>query len=244
MDVIEQLGQVMAQVGLKIAPVSAGFLIQQANSELLVPSLPLADLDPTVLKAELLAVAAGIDAALTLVAAVDEETFRQGAATLLCRLERRRFVQAFNAIADAGQRGDHGQLLSRDFGADLAITYIREEGWRFSYLTVGHRLMWDASPDAVASCARSNLYASRDIDMHATTVAFGDGSDATRAILTGDVFFGRQNGPGVPIAIPGRDTLLIGPEHSAEDVAAAYDQAEYPLSRARLSFRRGKVETR
>lgn len=244
MGTVEELGQVLAKVQVEIEAAERGHILRQGGRALNVPDLPLGNIDPSLKWAELLALAAGIDGALTLVAPVEEETFREGAATLLCRVERQRFAEAFNAVAQAMDTGPDGQLLWRPLGAELCVTYIREDGWRFSYLTEGHRRMWDASLDSVASCARSNLYAYRDMDGSAGQIAFGDGYDGTRAILAGDVFFGRAQEGGIPIAVPGRDTLLVGAEFSAADVSAAYEKEEYPLSRDLLTFRRGKVETR
>jgi hypothetical protein len=244
MGMVDQLGQVLAKVQVGIEVADGGHVLRQGGRTLNVPDLPLENIDPALERAELLALAAGIDAGLTLVATLEEETFREGAATLLCRVERQRFAEAFNAVAQAMDTGPEGQLLWRPLGAGLCITYIREDGWRFSYLTEGHRRMWDASLDSVASCARSNLYAYRDMDGSAGSITFGDGYDGTRAILAGDVFYGRAQEGGIPIAVPGRDTLLVGSEFSADDVSAAYEKEEYPLSRDLLTFRRGMVETR
>ena len=172
---------------------------------------------------------------------VPGESLRDGAATLLPRLERRRFVRAYHAVVNGRGGGDDAHLVARDLGGDLVTCYVHDEGWRFAYIVQARARAWDTTLDTIHSVARSNLYARAPIDHRASEVAVGDGYDASRVTLIGDVFYDRGGPDGLPVAVPGRDLLLVGPDLDPAAVRAAYAAAKYPLSPQVLRFHRGQV---
>ncbi|MCB9734332.1 MAG: hypothetical protein H6745_17205 [Deltaproteobacteria bacterium] len=212
-----------------------------------VSELPLDGIPPEAEEAELLAVAAAFEAAVKYPGVLAPgESLREGAASLLPKVERARFARAYDAVAGAA-RGTSGaedegwRLFTRDFGAGLVVCYVQDEGWRFRYLTRARITAWDASPDTIHSVARSNLYHKQALDWRAREVAHGDGYDAARAVLVDDVFYDRHGEGGVEIALPGRDQLLVGPGIDPSAVAAAYAESKYKLSPHVLRFAHDSV---
>lgn len=209
-----------------------------------VADLCLDDIDPAAIAGELMSIAAAFDAAVKYPGRiVPNEELRVGAAALLPKVERARFVRAYDAVV-RGRGGDLAVdgLYYRDFGGGLITTYVQDEGWKFNYIPRGRVAGWDASPDTVHSVGRSNLYHRAALDYHAREVALGDGYDAARAIIIDDVFYDRGDANGVSIAVPGRDLLLVGPNLDAAVVAQAYELAKYPISPEIYRFKGNRVE--
>ncbi len=197
-------------------------------------NLPVDDIDPGAEAAELLAIAAGIEAAVKAPGRlVAGEPLREGAKALLPRIERARFADAYDAIALGGGKGDAMRLLCQPLGGGLITTYVEDEGWKFVHLVRGRFEGWQTTPGTVHSVARSNLYHREPVDWQAAEVALGDGYDASRAVLIDDVFYDRIGEDGAEIALPGRDLLMVAPAGGRlvpEAVAAAYTGAKYPIS--------------
>jgi hypothetical protein len=214
-----------------------------------VTDLCLDDVDERAVEAELMAVAAAFDAAVKYPGRqAPGEDLRKGAATLLPKLERARFGQAYDAVV-LGRGGDLAVdgLYRRDFGGGLMTAYVQDEGWKFNYIPNGRVTQWDASPDTVHSVARSNLYHRAALDYKTVEVALGDGYDAARGILVDDVFFDRIGESGCEIAMPGRDVLLVGQRGTAIDhsiVAQAYAGSKYPISPEIFVFKGHRVSER
>jgi|GEM_PF-1266017 len=197
-----------------------------------VVDLCLDGIDASALQGELLAVAAAFEAAVKYPGRqVAGEDLRTGAAALLPKLERARFARAYDAVV-LGRGGDLATdgLYVRDFGGGLVTAYVQDEGWKFNYLPRGRIASWDASSDTVHSVGRSNLYHKAALDHRARELGLGDGYDAARAILMGDVFYDRADADGIEVAIPGRDLVMVGPGLNPMAVRQAYELAKYPIS--------------
>jgi len=228
---VARLGALLEKVRLRLERTGDGYVLAWEKERHPVTHLPLDALDPAAEPAELLAVAAAFEAAVKYPGELAPgEPLRDGAAPLLPKLERARFVTAYNAVIDATGRGDAHRLLHRDFGGGLVTCYVHDAGWRFSYIIAGRAAGWDTTLDTIHSIARSNLYARAELDHRAREVAVRDGYDAARAVIVGDVFYDRLGATGVPVAIPSRDQLLVGPGLDPSAVRAAFDAAAYPLS--------------
>ncbi|MFO0750247.1 MAG: hypothetical protein U1F43_31950 [Myxococcota bacterium] len=228
-SVIDKLRALLAQVRLEL--VGGGEAIVWEGRTTPVPGrLPLDDLDPHAEAGELMAVAAAIEAAVKVPAKlVPGEDFRTGAAALLPKLERRRFVDAYDAV----RPGADERLLWRDFGGGLAVCYVEDQGWRFQYMARGRFEGWDTTLETVHSGARSNLYHRAAIDWQAREVALGDGYDAGRAVILDDVFYDRHGPDGIAFAVPSRDLLLVGSKERPlvpAQVRSAYESARYPIA--------------
>lgn len=235
------LTELMARVRLDLQSAGAdGWVVGYEKERHPLAALPLDGLDPACHRAELLAVAAGVDAAIKRTGRFDaKQTFAEGAAALLPKIERRRFVTAHDAVI-AGRGGDDGErLFTRELGADLVVAYVLEDGWRFSYVQRRHVALWDASPDTVHAGARSHLYHRALLDAATREVRLSDGYDAARATLLDDVWFTLMGGDGVPFAVPDRDTLLVGEAATAQAAQVRYDAADYPLCPYPLRSRSG-----
>lgn len=203
-----------------------------------VAELCLDGIDAEAREAELMAVAAAFEAAVKYPGrVVAGETLRQGAAALLPKVERKRFVRAYDAVVRGrgGDLEDEG-LYWRDLGADLVAAYVQDEGWKFNYVPRGRVRGWDASPDTVHSIGRSNLYHKAALDHRASEITMADGYDAARAVLCDDVFYDRIGADGIEVAVPGRDVLMIGPGLDAAAVRQAYEASKYPISPRILRF--------
>jgi hypothetical protein len=238
---LADLTALLERVRLTLAAGEAGgWLVGYEQERHPVAALPLDGLDPACRRAEVLAVAAGVDAAIKRSGRFDaRQTFAEGAAALLPKVERRRFVTAHDAVI-AGRGGDAGErLFTRALGADLVVAYVLEDGWRFSYVQRRHVALWDASPDTVHAGARSHLYHRAQLDAASREVRLADGYDAARATLLDDVWFTLMGGDGVPFAVPDRDTLLVGEAATAAAAQARYDAADYPLCPYPLRSRSG-----
>jgi hypothetical protein len=240
---MDELITLCAQVRLPMAVEQGAICLGEGKDLVKVGAIPTADWDDNAHQGELIAIAAGLDAALSFPCQVEPgETFLQGAANLLAKIERRRFVDAYNTVVLATGAGDDARILYRELGADLVVTFVEDEGWRFRYLVQGHQRTWNASLDSIYSGARSNLYAREAPDPHMETHHIKDGYDAARAILMEDVYFARISATGIPMAVPDRDHLLVGSAAHADAVKQAYLAADYPLSPYPLAFKRGRVE--
>lgn len=249
---VERLVQLLAKVRLGLERVTGDgaptpWVLTWEGRRYPVAELPLADVEMACEAAEIMAVAAAFEAA---VKAPDRrvagETFRQGAAGLLPKVERCRFAAAYDAVvAGRGAGGGGGadgaeQLLWQPFGDDLIAAYVEDQGWKFNYLTRGRFAAWDTTLGAVHAGARSNLYHRAALDWRACEVAHGDGYDAARAVLMEDVFYDRCGAAGIEVAVPGRDHLMVAAVGEALDparVAAAYAGAAYPIAPVIYRFR-------
>ena len=127
--------------------------------------------------------------------------------------------------------------MHRPLGADLSVVYVRDAGWRFHYVGAGQVARWGVTPGTIDAGARSNLYHRAEVDYRALEVAQGDGYDAARLLLAGDVFYQLDEGEGVTMAVPGRDLLLVGP--AADAARDRFATATYPLSPHRLRVAKG-----
>jgi len=240
--VLARLRALLQSVRLDLEAGAAGLTLRWEGRAYPVAELPLDDLAADAEDAELLAVAAAFEAAVKYPGkAVPGEELREGAAALLPKVERRRFVRAYDAVV-AGRGGDDAErLYHRDFGAGLIVAYVQDEGWRFSHIVRGRVDGWDTTLDTVHSVARSNLYHRQALDWSAREVALGDGYDGARAVIVDDVFYDRAGAGGIEIAIPGRDQLFVGPDLDPAEVRAAYDRAAYKLSPEVLRFKGHQV---
>lgn len=231
MEPRQALAELLQQVRLTlVARDGRDVVVWEGRETPLLRPLPLDDLDPAAERAELMAVAAALEAAVKYPGkTAPGEALRTGAAALLPKLERRRFVDAYDAV----RPGEDERLLWRDFGAGLAVCYVEDQGWRFQYMTHARFVGWDTTLETVHSVARSNLYHRAALDHRAVEVALGDGYDAARAVVLDDVFYDRHGEGGIRFAVPGRDLLLVpeaGRPLDPERVQAAYAAARYPIS--------------
>ncbi|MFT7580348.1 MAG: hypothetical protein ACI9MR_002017 [Myxococcota bacterium] len=243
-DLVSKLSELLSKVRLRLETTDDGYALGYEKEQHPVTELPLDGIDADAEAAELLAVAAAFEAAVKYPGDDgDGETLPTGAASLLPKVERARFARAYNAVVNARGDGDDARLFTKPFGAGLIVCYVQDEGWRFRYVVQGRVKGWDTSPDTVHSIARSNLYARHEVDYAAKEVAVGDGYDAARAVMTGDVFFDRIGKDGVPIAMPSRDLLFVGPNIDPAAVRQAYEMAAYPISPEVLAFRSHAVHT-
>lgn len=219
----------------------AGWLVRYERETHPIRTLPLDGLDEAALDADLLAVAAGIEAAVKLAGPVRDEPFGVGAASLLARVERARFVAGYDAVV-AGRGGDDGErLCHRSLGAGLVAAYVYDAGWSFSYVSRAQAAHWGATPERIDSAARSALYARAEVDHASHLVQVGDGYDASRALIASDVFYHLATEDGLLLAVPSRDLLLVGPAATPEATAAAFAAARYPICPTPLIQRRGQL---
>lgn len=239
----DDLRELLSRVRLTLEPSGeGGWVVGYERERHPLPALPLDALDPTARRAELLALAAGIEAAVKFPAPVEDCDFREGAATLLPRVERASFLVGYDAVLAGRGAGDLEGLAHRTLGAGLVVAYVRDAGWRFSYVTRAQTARWDVSPGTIDAGARSHLYHRDEVPWDAERVSLGDGYDATRVVLAGDLFYHHdRGGSGIALAVPGRDLLLVGPAATPDAVAAAFEAAAYPLCPHPLSFARGEV---
>lgn len=239
---VEALAALLGGVRLGLESRGESWVVRYEAEIHPVPRLPLSDLEPGAERAERVAVAAGLEAAVKYPGALEDQDFRTGAATLLPRIERARFVEAYDAVLEGRGAGDDERLLARDLGAGLVVLYVKDEGWRFRHVTRGQAARWGESPGTVDAGARSNLYHRAEVAWDSTEIALGDGYDAARAVLAADVFYhlgSREDG--IPIAIPDRDRLLVGGAASPDRARAAFEAAKYPLAPHPLRFRDSRV---
>jgi hypothetical protein len=242
--IIEELRQRMAQVRLGLEPDGAGWVVTWEKERHPVAALPLDHIDERAREAELLAVAAGIEAAVKLSAQVRDEAFGQGAASLLPRLERARFALAYDAVMD-GRGGDDGERLCwDDVGAGLIAAYVSDAGWSFTYVSRAQAARWGATGDRLSAAARSGLYARAEVDWSELRVTKSDGYDASRVLIAGDVFFHKATSRGIDVAVPGRDLRLVAEAAGAEASERAYAEARYPLCPVPLRIERGRLSER
>lgn len=232
---LSDLRELLTSVRLSLEVDGDGYqLIAEAGSRRL-ESLPLEDLDPAARRAELIAVASGLEAAVKIGAPVEDTDFVVSGSNLLPQIERTRFVTAYHlACEDPGDR-----LIHRELGADLSVVYVRDAGWRFHYVGRAQVDRWGVSEGTVDAGARSHLYHRAEVDYRATEVALADGYDAARLLLASEVFYQLDSGQGVTMAVPGRDTLLVG--EGVADLGTRFDAATYPLCPHRLQVARGLV---
>lgn len=245
---LDRLRSLLASVRLELADDGGLYTVTWEKRRYPLATLPLDGLVDGAIEAELLAVAAGIDAAIKAPGRlVENETLRDGTQHVLAKIERARFADAYNAVID-GAGGDPSKyLLYQPFGANLITTYVEDQGWKFVHLIRGRYEAWKTTPGTIHSVARSNLYHREAVDHTAREVMFGDGYDAARAILIDDVFYDRIGPEGAEIAVPGRDLLMIaapGATLSAAVVRQAYETAKYPISPDVLLFRDDTVSIR
>ena len=230
------------KLGLEQAPAPDGpqrWVVTYEGARHPLAELPLDALDPAARRAELVAVAAGLEAAVKLpYTVVPQEPFRAGAANLLAKVERARYAQAYDAVVMGRGGADAERLAHRALGVDLIAVYVRDESYRFRPFTRGQLAVWGVSPGTVHAGARSNLYhytGYTDVKPAAQKIAVGDGYDAARALCVADLFYHRDRGQGVPVALPGRDLLLVG-EEAAAGAARAHAEQDYPLCPYPLVF--------
>lgn len=237
----ERLRVKLSTVRLLLDPAHDGWAIRYEKETHAVRSLPLDDLDPGAVDAEVLAVAAGMEAAIKLSGPVRDEPFGVGAASLLARVERARFADGYDAVI-AGRGGDDGERLCyHALGAGLIAAYVFDAGWSFTYVSRAQATRWGATPERVESAARSALYARAEIPHDQHRVATGDGYDASRAMIASDLFYHLATADGLPLAVPSRDLLLVGPAATPEATAAAFAEARYPLCPLPLLLHRGRL---
>jgi hypothetical protein len=246
-DLAQRLSALLSKVRLTLDTTDLAVLWEGRRYP--ITDLCLDDVDMRAVDAELMAVAAAIDAAVKYPGRqTPGEDLRKGAATLLPKLERARFGRAYDSVV-LGRGGDLAVdgLYRRDFGGGLIVAYVQDEGWKFNYIPNGRVAQWDASPDTVHSVARSNLYHRAALDHKTSEVALGDGYDAARGILIDDVFFDRVDDTGCELAIPGRDLLIVGQRGRHLDraiVAQAHQLSKYPLSPEVFVFKGHRVAER
>lgn len=244
-SVLDRLTTLLASVRLTLTPDGDGWRVGWEKRDFRVAALPLDDLDETALAGELLAVAAGLEAAIKAPGRlVPGESLRDGLKALLPRVERARFVQAYNAVKDGQGLGADAHVLHTPLGGGLVAVHVEDEGWKFTHFTEGRCAAWDTTAGTILSAARSNLYHREALDHTACEVALGDGYDAGRAVLIDDVFYDRGGSDGVEIAVPGRDLLMIAPRGgvlSRAAVQAAYASARYPIAPAVFQALRGTL---
>ena len=247
--IIDSLKALLASVRLELGgDLAQAPVITWEKRTYPVARLPLDGLDPTALKAELLAVAAGFEAAIKAPGRlVPNESLREGARHILPRIERARFAEAYDAVVDAAGGDPSRKLLYQSFGDGLITTYVEDEGWKFVHLVRGRFDAWQTTIGTIHSVARSNLYHREAVDYHAREVMHGDGYDAGRAVLIDDVFYDRIGPDGAEIAVPGRDLLMVAPGGGRlvpEAVRQAFESARYPISPEILVFRGDGVTRR
>jgi hypothetical protein len=246
--VIERLTQLLASVrlALTVDPVSGTGRIRWEKRDFDVAALPLDDLDEDAMAGELLAVAAGLEAAIKAPGRVNVpgEALRDGVKALLPRVERGRFVAAYDAVKLGLGLGPEARLLHAPLGGGLVAVHVEDEGWKFTHFNVGRYASWDTTIGTVTSAARSNLYHREALDHLACEVRVGDGYDAGRLVLVDDVYYDRGGPDGVEVAVPHRDLLMIAPPGgslSRPAVRQAYDRAAYPISPAVFVSHRGSL---
>jgi len=245
---LDRLRALLASVRLELTERDGSFAISWEKRTYPLATLPLDGLVDGAIEAELLAVAAGIEAAIKAPGRlVPGEALREGTQHVLGRIERARFADAYNAIVDGAGTGPEKHLLFQPFGANLITTYVEDEGWKFIHLVRGRFEGWRTTPGTIHAVARSNLYHREPVAYDAREVHLGDGYDAGRAILIDDVFYDRVGPDGAEIAIPSRDLLLVAPAGarlSPAVVRQAYETAKYPISPDILLFRDDHVSAR
>lgn len=243
--VLERLTTLLASVRLTLAADGDRWRVTWEKRDYALAALPLEDLEEDALAGELLAVAAGLEAAIKAPGRlVPGETLRDGLKALLPRLERARFVAAYNAVKAGAGLGTDAHLLHTPLGGGLVAVHVEDEGWKFTHFLEGRCAGWDTTAGTVLSAARSNLYHREALDHTACEVALGDGYDAGRAVLIDDVFYDRGGPDGVEIAVPGRDLLMVAPKGgslSRVAVQQAYATARYPISPAVFRSLRGAL---
>lgn len=233
---------------LEVTPGTEGGVLLWEGRRYPVVDLCLDELDTNAERAELLAVAAAFEAAVKYPGRLAPgEELRTGAAALLPKVERRRFVRAYDAVI-AGREGELGDvavhgLFANELGGGLVTTYVQDEGWKFNYIPRGRVAGWDASPGTVHAVGRSNLYHRAAIDHHAAEVAHADGYDAARVIIVDEVFYDREGARGIEVAIPGRDLLMVakGPLDRGA-VRQAFALQKYPISPLVFALKAGRLE--
>jgi hypothetical protein len=232
---LAELRELLVTVRLSLERDGEGYLVVSPSGSRRLETLPLEDLDPAARRAELMAVASGLEAAVKIGAPVEDSDFVVGGANLLPQVERTRFVDAYHAACD-----DPGAaLVHRELGADLSAVYVRDAGWRFNYVGQAQVARWNVSEGTIDAGARSILYHRAEVPYRATEVALGDGYDAARLLLASEIFYQLDTGQGVPMAVPGRGTLLVG--EGVTDVAARFAAAAYPLCPHPLQVARGAI---
>lgn len=243
-DHVDALATLLSKVRLGLEAGADGFVVTYEKERHALAELPILGIGDEDARGELVAVAAGLEAAIKYPGRVVNQDFVIGAATLLPKIESRRFVDAYTAVLAGRGAPASERLMSRDFGAGLVVVYVRDEGWRFSHITQGQHARWAVTPGTVDAGARSHLYHRAELDWHDPMVALGDGYDAARAVIVGDVFYHMGQDGGVPVAIPDRDHLLVGPAADASAAAELYAAAQYPICPYPLVLRGDRVERR
>lgn len=238
---VAELTELLSGQHLTLSEEDGRWIVRYEREVHPLAGLPLADLDEGARRAELLAVAAGITAAIKTPGELEDEDFRLGAATVMPRIERARFRDAYDAVVVGGGGDDALRMYTQDFGAGLVVAFVREMGWRFTYLPCAQITRWDISADHALSAVRSNLYGRDEIAWDATSVGIGDGYDAARAVIAGDLFYARAGADGIPLGIPGSGLLLVGDGATPDAIRAAHDASPYPLCPYPLTFARGCV---
>ncbi|MCB9730866.1 MAG: hypothetical protein H6744_14675 [Deltaproteobacteria bacterium] len=240
----DSLGTVLSKVRLGLEATASGFVVTYENERHPLGSMPLVGVSDEAARGDVMAVAAGIEAAIKYPGRTADEDFATGATTLLPKIEHRRFVEAYAAVLTGRGAPESEQLLYRDFGADLVVVYVRDEGWKFSHITRGQFERWDVSPGTVDAGARSHLYHRAELDWNDPLVALGDGYDAARAVIVGDVFYHLGQDGAVAVGIPDRDHLVVGPAADASAIGELHAAARYPICPYPLVFRGDRVERR
>jgi hypothetical protein len=236
------LSSLLESHGLRLEVVGGGWAVHHGSSVHGLASLPLEGISGPDERAELLALAAGIEAAAKVPGAVESTSLLDGTANLLPRVERRRFLLGYDAVLAGRDAGDGERLLSRDLGCGLVVLYVRDAGWRFHYVVQGQLAQWGTDPAQLHEAARSNLYHRAALDPDAHQVAIADGYDAARLLIAGDVFFtlGSRTA-GLMVALPHRDQLLVGEEATSDAVLQGFHGAAYPLASAPMVWRGGTL---
>ena len=231
---IGDLGDLLVTVGLRLETDGDRVRVHHGDRAYPLGALGLEALDPSARRAELVAMAAGIDMAIKVPATVDEVDFRTGAANLLPRIERAPFLRAYHGVS-----GGEDPLAHRDLGAGLVVVFVRDEGWRFRHVTLGQLAHWDVDLRTLEQGARSNLYHRQAPAWDQTRISVGDGYDAARLLLVEDVFFHLGGEEGISVSVPDADHLLVGEGATAEATEELYAAAQYPLSPRPWRWRRG-----
>ena len=231
----------LSTVRLLLEPAPDGWVVRYERESHPVRTLPLEGLDEGALDAEVLAVAAGMEAAIKLSGPVRDEPFGVGAASLLARVERARFVDGYDAVIAGRGDGEGERLCTLDLGAGLVAAYVFDAGWSFTYVSRAQATRWGATPERVESAARSGLYARATIPHDPPRVETGDAYDASRVLVAADLFYHLATADGLPVAVPSRDLLLVGPAATAEATAQAFAAARYPICPVPLRLHRGRL---
>jgi hypothetical protein len=242
--VIAELTELLKTVDLRLIWSLGGWSVCTEESVHVISNFPVEDMAKSARRAEIMALAAGVEAAVKCPGTTKDSDFKQGAATLLPRIERRRFILAYEGVLAGRDAPESEHLFWRDLGEDMVEAYVHDEGWRFTYVTKGQVERWNVSEGTIQAGARSNLYAKLELTQDRMELCSNDGYDASRLLVVGDTHHHLAGEDGIAVAIPSRDHLLIGEAATEAACIEIFDTAAYPLSPICLWVKNGIVTAR